>query len=357
MARLLIFSDVHGNLAALNALLSYIDEDSLDGFRCLGDVVGYYGFPDKVLEAVEQLDPDFRIGNHEIGVTHDECGADLNFQAVLAAMRHRKHLMSSGKWEALRAAALDEGRQDTRHEQLDGLALSYVHATPAAGTPFHKVCGNYIRPTRILRADQQDWGTLSAHFSAAHAQNGTDLNICFVGHSHTAMIALFEGDQLYFGEATYGQPMSLDGLQGTVLINTGSVGQPRDNVPLYNGMKLAHGVVLDTAERTVTFVAAPYAVNFGRMSNALERDSFTHNMPDDLLIETYYALGRRGILRQAVENPSQSLNELRRLFDEMWQQETDRLLAMIEHPVVQDIADWAITYTHKGFTLKHSAFT
>lgn len=349
MSRLLIFSDVHGNIAALNALLSRVNEDSLDGFRCLGDVVGYYGFPDEALQAVAQRDPDFRIGNHEVAVTHHACGTDLSFQAVLAVMRHRKHLMRNGNWEALRDAANDESRMDTRHEQLDGLALSYVHATPAAATPFHKVCGNYIRPTRILRSDQQDWGVLSAHFGEAHAQNGVNLSICFVGHSHTPMIALFEGDQLHFGEATYGQPMSLDGLQGTVLINTGSVGQPRDNVPLNNGMKLAHGVLLDTAERTVTFVAAPYAVNFDRMSEALERDGFTHDMPDDLLIETYEALRMREILQQRVENPSHNLDTLRRLFDEMWQKEVKRLLDMIAHPEVPDIAQWAITYTHEGF--------
>lgn len=347
MARLLIFSDVHGNLTALNALLRHVREDSLDGFRCLGDVVGYYGLPNGVLEAVAQRDPDFRIGNHEIGVTHYACGDDLSYQAVLAAMRHRKHLMASGRWEALCTAAKTDARLDTRYERLDGLALSYVHATPAARTPFRKVCGEYIRPTHNV-----DWIALSGHFAAERAQNGAGLHISFVGHSHTPLMARFEAGHRYFHQATYGQPIPLDNLQSSLLINVGSVGQPRDNVPLHNGIKFAHGVLLDTGAWTVTFVAAPYGVDFARMSDELERDGFTSDMPDDLVRETYYALEMRDSFNHSVR--ADNLDELRRLFDTLWRQEADRLLTMIEHPVVGDIANWRVNYTHEGFCLNHN---
>lgn len=353
MSRMLIISDIHGNRAALNALLRAVREESVDAVRCLGDIVGYYGRPSEVLSAVVECDPDFRIGNHEIAVTYEGCGDDLHLgrRAILGAMRHRKHLMRDGHWEALKCAAEDRSRLDTRHEVIDGLSLNFVHGTPAADEPMKKVCSPYVRPKRSYSADEQDWGEISAHFSEIAASNGADLSLYFIGHSHSSFLAQFAGERVHLSAVRYNEPVSIGEVQGVVLINVGSVGQPRDNVPLYNGLKCAHGVLLDTAKRTVTFVAADYAVPFGRMSDELESDSFSRDMPDELVLETYRALATRGLMPQHVERPENHLRAIRNLLDELWQKEVDGLLGTLEHPQIPNINDWRLVYDYAGFQL------
>jgi predicted phosphodiesterase len=352
MSRILIISDIHGNQAALNALLRAVREDSIDAVRCLGDIVGYYGRPSQTLRAVAQRDPDFRIGNHEIAATYETCGDDLHLskRAILGAMRHRKHLMRDGHLEALKHAAEDSARLDTRHEVLDGLSLSFVHGTPAADQPLRKVCSPYVRPKRASSADEQDWSALSAHFSEAAALNGAGLSLYFIGHSHSSFLAQFAGEQVRLSSVRYNEPVGLNAEQGIVLINVGSVGQPRDNVPLQNGNKRAHGVLLDTAERTVTFVAADYVVAFGRMYDELESDSFSQDMPDDLILETYNALATRGLMPQRFSDPRAQLNAIRRQLDELWQKEVDGLIETLDHPRISNIAEWWLTYDYYGFS-------
>ena len=41
MRRIALISDIHSNMAALNAVLRDIDSQQVDSIYCLGDVVGY----------------------------------------------------------------------------------------------------------------------------------------------------------------------------------------------------------------------------------------------------------------------------------------------------------------------------
>ena len=45
--RIAVFSDIHGNLHALNAVLEAIDDLGLRTLVCCGDVVGYGAFPNE----------------------------------------------------------------------------------------------------------------------------------------------------------------------------------------------------------------------------------------------------------------------------------------------------------------------
>jgi hypothetical protein len=354
MSRILVISDIHGNQAALNAILRTVKEDTLDAVRCLGDVVGYYGRPSVTLNAIWQRDPDFRIGNHEIAATYEGCGDDLHLsrRAILGAMRHRKHLMRDGLWEALKRAAKDHTRLDTRYEQVDGLSLNFVHGTPAADQPLRKVCSPYVRPKRSFGADEQDWNDLSAHFSEVASLNSAELSLYFIGHSHSSFLAHFAGEQVHLSSVRYNAPVSLDARHSVTLINVGSVGQPRDNVPLQNGYKRAHGVLLDTAERTVTFIAADYSVPFGRMDDELERNSFSQDMSGETVLETYNALAARGLMPQLFSDPRAQLDTIRSQLDAMWQKEVDGLLDTLAHPKISNIENWHLTYDYDGFSVQ-----
>ena len=60
-----VFSDVHGNLPALQRFLEAV-EGRVDGYVCLGDVVNYGPWSDECLELIFEL-PNLKIvrGNHE----------------------------------------------------------------------------------------------------------------------------------------------------------------------------------------------------------------------------------------------------------------------------------------------------
>lgn len=74
-----VFSDIHGNLPALETLLNTV-EDDCDGYICLGDIVGYGPDNDACLEKISKLKNSVILkGNHEeIFQTKDlSCCSDL----------------------------------------------------------------------------------------------------------------------------------------------------------------------------------------------------------------------------------------------------------------------------------------
>ncbi len=49
MKKIAVISDIHGNLHALNAVISDIYSRDIDEIWCLGDIVGYGAFPEEFL--------------------------------------------------------------------------------------------------------------------------------------------------------------------------------------------------------------------------------------------------------------------------------------------------------------------
>jgi putative phosphoesterase len=74
--RIAIFSDIHGNKHALEAVLRDIDAQRPDRVYCLGDLVGYGAFPNEVIEAVRGRGIPTILGNYDdgVGFDRDECG-------------------------------------------------------------------------------------------------------------------------------------------------------------------------------------------------------------------------------------------------------------------------------------------
>lgn len=74
--RLAAFSDIHGNMHALEAVLHHIESQAPDRVVCLGDLVGYGAFPNEVIEIVREADIPTITGNYDDGVGHDrdDCG-------------------------------------------------------------------------------------------------------------------------------------------------------------------------------------------------------------------------------------------------------------------------------------------
>src|SRR5262245_25706269 len=74
--RIAIFSDIHANLPALEAVLDQIRAGRYDRTYCLGDLVGYATFPNEVAARIRQERIPTVMGNYDdgVGFDRDDCG-------------------------------------------------------------------------------------------------------------------------------------------------------------------------------------------------------------------------------------------------------------------------------------------
>lgn len=64
--RIAVFTDIHGNLQALEAILKDIKEEKVDKVICLGDIVGIGPEPRECLDLIMNSNVEMLLGNHEL---------------------------------------------------------------------------------------------------------------------------------------------------------------------------------------------------------------------------------------------------------------------------------------------------
>jgi len=198
--RYLIFSDIHGNLEALNALMKFIQKKKIDHFVCLGDLVGYGASPNETIQKVRNLRPLSIIrGNHDKAVTGQDSIETFNPIAAAAIYWTKKNIL---KKNAEFLGHVKKGPQvvDERF-------------TICHGSPFDE--------------DYYIFG----EFDAAEAFDYLKLPLCFFGHTHFPFVYAKRDGAV---ESTFlegnANEVKLE-KDVTYLINPGSVGQPRDRNP------------------------------------------------------------------------------------------------------------------------------
>jgi putative phosphoesterase len=169
-----LISDVHGNLVALDVVLEKLNH--CDRIYCAGDVVGYYPFPNEVIETFIKEGIESVMGNHDYAVANNDFWG-FNPYAEEAGRWTRKHL---------------------RKEYLEWLSklplkietewFNVYHGIPADDETAIEV---YIFPDDPMIED----------FLRMIGRN------IVVGHTHIQFVREFEG---------------------LLFVNPGSVGQPRD---------------------------------------------------------------------------------------------------------------------------------
>jgi predicted phosphodiesterase len=192
--RYAILGDIHGNTEALQAVLASVSSERIDKVICLGDVVGYGAEPVQCLEIIMGLGCDVIAGNHDwaaIGKLSIDC---FNAYAKAAAMWTRDQLSPSHK-EFLANLPL---------------TLTYEHLAVAHGTFHQPEAFNYIQT--VFDAQQS--------FEALKGLNAT---LGFLGHSHVP-VGFFDTDPITY---TLDSEIPIDD-EAAVIVNAGSVGQPRD---------------------------------------------------------------------------------------------------------------------------------
>ncbi len=78
-----IFSDIHANLPALEAVFDDIEARDVDMLFCLGDLVGYAPWPNEVVAAVRRRRIPVIAGNYDegVGLNSDDCGCAYKTEA------------------------------------------------------------------------------------------------------------------------------------------------------------------------------------------------------------------------------------------------------------------------------------
>src|SRR5215218_234538 len=71
-----IFSDLHGNSAATEAVLAAIDAEAPDEVYCLDDLVGYGAKPNETISFIRERGIPTIMGNYDdgVGFDRDDCG-------------------------------------------------------------------------------------------------------------------------------------------------------------------------------------------------------------------------------------------------------------------------------------------
>lgn len=189
--RFAIFSDIHSNLHALQAVLDDARSQNCTNFVCLGDIVGYNAFPSECLTLVRSLNCPVIKGNHDEEASILYKTGNFNPLAQIAIEYSRSHLS-------------DEEKSWLRALRFQRLVLDFtiVHAT--LDTP-------------------ENWGYIFNQLDASASFNYQRTTLCFIGHTHVP--------QAYIRSVSL-QTITFETLPiepgKKYLINVGSVGQPRD---------------------------------------------------------------------------------------------------------------------------------
>ena len=193
--RYLILSDLHANIQALDAVLDDARGVGYDEVLVLGDLVGYGADPAAVIDRTLALKPVAMIrGNHDKVCSGLESPLLFNDAA-----------RASAEWTAatLGEAHLTVLRELPKGPRLVNSAIEICH-----GTPFDE--DHYV-------FDDTD---------ASRAADAASARICLFGHTHVpAIYATAQDPVVPAGES--GDELRLPE-SSPVLINVGSVGQPRD---------------------------------------------------------------------------------------------------------------------------------
>lgn len=194
--RVLVISDIHSNLTALEAVLQ--DAGSVDAVWCLGDIVGYGPDPNECVTRVQTL-PNLvcLLGNHDAAALNRIPVDTFNVDA-----RRSIEWMQS----VLTQDSIKFLSELPETQVIDQVTL--VHGSP------RNPVWEYILDLHNARQNMEYFET----------------QICLVGHTHLPVVYMEDPNthQVRWMIPPVGRNIEL---RTRAIINPGSVGQPRDHDP------------------------------------------------------------------------------------------------------------------------------
>lgn len=240
-----MITDIHANLAALEAALEGIDAAQVEEIWCLGDVLGYGAEPDRCAELVRERCSTCLVGNHDL--------------AVLGAI-------DIAAFSEAAAEAATWTRENVAEE-----TLAHLRELDAAGDR---------EGIGLFHASPRDhvWEYVLSEPQAADCFAEQEQRVALIGHSHVALF-FHRPEDGAGGEvvgAAAGAGTELDLASGRWLVNPGSVGQPRDGDPR------AAWLELDTDAETARYHRVPYDIE--RAAAAIVAAGLPDRLADRLFI-------------------------------------------------------------------------
>ncbi len=215
-SRIALFSDLHGNRAATEAVLAAIAAAAPDAVYCLGDLVGYGPYPNETIDLVRSRGIPTVVGNYDDGVGWDRDDCGCAYRDSVEAERGQRSLV----WT--RAAVTDDRKAylralpfDIRFE-VEGWRVRLVHGSP-------RRINEYLFEDRDPR-------------SLERIARDADCDLLAFGHTHKPWVRQ---------------------IGATLFVNAGSAGKPKDGDPRACWALLS---VASGRPPEVTFHRVPYDI-------------------------------------------------------------------------------------------------
>ncbi len=219
--RVAVIADIHANLEALTAVLGDIEhKGGVEEIWCLGDIVGYGPEPHRCIELLRRYDHVAVAGNHDRGAI-----------GKLAMHQFNPHAQAALTWTADQLTAEDESYLGGLPLTLDVDEFLLAHGSPADSLL------EYVTSTGIAT---RNFVLLRSPY-------------CLVGHSHVPAV-FAEGDGTA-ASVSFSPGVGLALGKSRLIINPGSVGQPRDGDPQ------ASYALYDSESRIVRLCRVPYDID------------------------------------------------------------------------------------------------
>lgn len=202
MGKLAIISDIHGNLEALTVVLEDIQAQGITDIYCLGDVIGYGPNPRECIDACRQFNLTL-LGNHDNGALFDpegfSSGAERAIFWTRSQLEDKTIEGAQDRWDFL-------ARLPRTYRDGD---IMFVHGSPRS--PLNE----YVFPEDIYnqRKIERIFGFIQKY--------------CFQGHTHVP--GVFTENFRFYSPGEVSNCYTLGDQK--LMINVGSVGQPRDSDP------------------------------------------------------------------------------------------------------------------------------
>jgi len=219
--RLALLSDIHSNLEALDAVLDDAQGRGVHRYTCLGDMVGYGANPNECIERLRSLpNINFILGNHDAAATWISSPYNMNKEAVDAIM-----------WTMAQLAAENAAFLKRLRPTFGMGNLLFAHANP-----YNPMAWRYVNNRKY----------------AVRSFNSNKARLVFIGHTHLPEVIIKHG-WFRIDFEPYANSCTVDvSRSGRMIVNCGSIGQPRDKNPS------ACYLIYDTRRETVDFVRVPY---------------------------------------------------------------------------------------------------
>jgi predicted phosphodiesterase len=256
--KIALFSDIHANLPAMEAMFKDMDEKNPDTVYCLGDLVGYNIWPNEIIHEIRKRKIPTIAGNYDFGVgrSSGDCGCayktedDKNMGNQSIALTNQ--LIGAEERNYLRT--LPAHIQLEYQLNNDKLFLLMAHGSP--------------RKINEYLFEDRDESSMMRIMESSHA------DMMFFGHTHKPYHRIFEYEAE--GKIAYRHA-----------INLGSVGKPKDGDP--RGCY----VMVHISEQSSKFDKDSIQVEFVRVAYDVEKaakaveDSVLPNAYADMLRKAY----------------------------------------------------------------------